>query len=668
MKYKWLVIFLLLSLGWAFSFSASAFEIKETYPRIANYYLQPLVPKDHYDDLAKYDLLILDVDTQTINPDMFSDIEDKNKDIQFLAYLPSQSINIRDLDDWARFRKMIYNKINFNNWWLRDSNGQMIGFSETWPFLKFVNPVKGWNEYISDLVVNDVASRDIWDGIFYDMVFANLYWLNNGDIDIDQDGQIDSSEAIDNYWHSQTNDLLQKTKARINKPLVANLNYPDNYEENLNGIMMENFPAEWLGEKGWFLLMNSYLKNLPDKNQLPQIYIINSNVDNTWEMDNYREMRFGLTNTLLGDGYFSFDPGDQTHSQTWWYDEYDENLGRAESFSYNLLDQGNKEIKSGLWRRDFENGITLVNSTDQNQVYVFDQEEFEAINGTQDRRINHGAKVNLVNLKPKDGVVLLKINKEIRNTSFNNGSFIRIFNQQGNQTRNGFFTYQDNFSGNTQILITDLDNDNNDETLVNGNGVISIHQNNGDVNSFVPYNFSGSISFAVGDVNNNGINEIVTGAGFGGGPHIKIFSQDGQLLNEFMAYDQRFRGGVDVAVGDVNKDGFEEIVTGAGFTGGPHVKIFSYNGQLLNEFMAYDERFRGGVDVAVGDVNNDGIMEIITGAGPSGGPHIKVFSQDNQILSEFMAYNENDRNGIIVSSGDITGDGLDEILVGTNNL
>ena len=61
-------------------------------------------------------------------------------------------------------------------------------------------------------------------------------------------------------------------------------------------------------------------------------------------------------------------------------------------------------------------------------------------------------------------------------------------------------------------------------------------------------------------------------------------------------------------------------------------------------------------------------MEIITGAGPSGGPHIKVFSQDNQILSEFMAYNENDRNGIIVSSGDITGDGLDEILVGTNNL
>lgn len=667
MKYKWLVIFLILSWGGAFSFSVNAFEIKETYPRIANYYLQPLVPKEHYDDLAKYDLLILDVDVQTIDSNLFSQIKKYNEEIKFLAYTPSQTIYVKYLDSWARFRNLMYDKVNTNDWWLKDSQGNKIGFNETWPEIKFIDSNDQWNQFMSDLVVNDIASRDIWDGIFYDMVFANLYWLNNGDIDIDQDGQMDNSEAIDNYWYSQTNDLLQKTKARINKPLIANLNIPDNYEENLNGIMMENFPAEWLGENGWSLLMNSYLKNLPDKNQLPQIYIINSNVDNTGQMDNYREMRFGLTNTLLGDGYFSFDSGDQTHSQTWWYDEYDENLGQAESSPHNLLDQGNKEIKPGLWRRDFENGITLVNSTDQNQVYVFDKEEFESINGTQDRRINHGAKVNLVNLKPKDGVVLLKINKEIRNTNFNNGSFIRVFNQQGKQTRNGFFTYQDNFSGNTQILITDLNNDNKDETLVNGNGVISIHQNNGEVNSFTPYNFSGDVSFAVGDVNNDGLNEIVTGAGFGNGPHIKVFSQAGQLLNEFVAYDQEFRGGVDVAVGDVNNDGFEEIVTGTGFTGGPHVKIFSCNGQLLNEFMAYNERFKGGVDVAVGDVNGDGIKEIITGPGPSGGPHIKVISQDNQILNEFMAYNENDRNGIIVSSGDITGDGLDEILVGINN-
>jgi hypothetical protein len=92
--------------------------------------------------------------------------------------------------------------------------------------------------------------------------------------------------------------------------------------------------------------------------------------------------------------YFSFDFGDQGYHQVWWYDEYDINLGRAESTAYNLFDREDKEIKPGLWRRDFEHGLALVNSTDQKQTYVFYKEEFEKINGQQDRRVNNGAKIN----------------------------------------------------------------------------------------------------------------------------------------------------------------------------------------------------------------------------------------------------------------------------------
>ena len=41
---------------------------------------------------------------------------------------------------------------------------------------------------------------------------------------------------------------------------------------------------------------------------------------------------------------------------------------------------------------------------------------------------------------------------------------------------------------------------------------------------------------------------------------------------------------------------------------------------MTHEFMAYDTRFTGGVWVAVGDVNGDGYADIITGADSGGGP------------------------------------------------
>ncbi len=657
-----------MSLGGAFSFPVNAFEVKEEFPKLANYYLQSLIPSYIYSDLAKYDLLILDVDTQTHQPEMFTEIEKKNPQVQFLAYILSESINIEYLDWWARFRKMTYQKVESEDWWLRDSQGDLIGFSEIWPDHKFVDPGNGWVEYMSDLVAQDVASRDIWDGIFYDMVFGQLDWLNDGDFDIDKDGIKDSPEEINSYWQEHTKELMDQTKAKINpKVLVANLDLINYYQDSLNGTMIENFPAQWLGEDAWPWLIDQYINHFPANAQDPQIYVINANTDNIGHMADYQKMRFGLTSALLGDGYYSFDKGDQSHAQNWWYDEYNVSLGKAISKPSNLLDLNNQEVKPGLWRRDFEQGVALVNSTNQEQTYAFSGEEFEKINGIQDRRINNGTKINLVTIDSNDGVVLLKTNQEIRNSSFNNGSFVRIFNDQGQQTQNGFFAFKSQFPGNVQVLTTDLDNDGKDETLVNGNGIISVYEDNRKIREFKPYDFEGDVFLSTGDVNGDGVNEIVTGVGLGGGPHVKVLDQEGQIISEFMAYDERFRGGVSVSVGDINNDGIDEIVTGTGITGGPHVKIVDQYGNLINEFMAYDERFRGGVNVALGDLNSDGSDEIITGAGPTGGPHVKVFNQHNRILNEFMAYNENDRSGIMVMSDDLDKNNFYEILVGIIN-
>jgi len=82
---------------------------------------------------------------------------------------------------------------------------------------------------------------------------------------------------------------------------------------------------------------------------------------------------------------------------------------------------------------------------------------------------------------------------------------------------------------------------------------------------------------------------------------------------------------------------------------------------LLN-FFAYDKNFRGGVNVAAGDINGDGKDEIITGAGPGGGPHVRIFNHDGQVISSFFAYSEDFKDGVSVGFSEQSGQ--PEIAVG----
>src|SRR5437667_33180 len=144
-----------------------------------------------------------------------------------------------------------------------------------------------------------------------------------------------------------------------------------------------------------------------------------------------------------------------------------------------------------------------------------------------------------------------------------------------------------------------------------------------------PATFRGGVSVAVGDVNGDGFADVIAGAGPGGGPHVKVFSgKDGSLLQSFMAYDPGFTGGVSVAAGDVNGDGKADVITGAGPGGGPNVTIFDAAGTLLHSFFAYAQGFSAGIYVAPADVNHDGLADVVTGAGAGGGPNVSVFSAD----------------------------------------
>lgn len=113
------------------------------------------------------------------------------------------------------------------------------------------------------------------------------------------------------------------------------------------------------------------------------------------------------------------------------------------------------------------------------------------------------------------------------------------------------------------------------------------------------------------DSNNDGLKERVDNAKFGQEPQIRIWSQsDGRLLGVFEAYPRFFHCGLRAKTGDVDGDGLPEIVTVPDW-GGAHVRIFGFDGLMKNEFFFENAAWRGSYDLRLADINSDGRLEIL---------------------------------------------------------
>jgi hypothetical protein len=186
--------------------------------------------------------------------------------------------------------------------------------------------------------------------------------------------------------------------------------------------------------------------------------------------------------------------------------------------------------------------------------------------------------------------------------------------------------------------------------------------------SFFAYDpgFLGGVNVALGDVNHDGTDDVVTGAAAGTSPHVKVFDGvSSATLQSFLAFDDGFRGGVNVGAGDTNRDGFDDVIVGAAVGTAPHVKVFDGRTRdLLQSFFAFDGAFVGGVRVAGGDLNHDGQDDIIVGAGPGAGSHVKVFrGNDVALLSSRIIFEDTYHDGVYVGVSDVSGNGQDDLVV-----
>ncbi|MEN8263117.1 MAG: FG-GAP-like repeat-containing protein [Nitrospirota bacterium] len=216
------------------------------------------------------------------------------------------------------------------------------------------------------------------------------------------------------------------------------------------------------------------------------------------------------------------------------------------------------------------------------------------------------------------------------------------------------------------------------------NGFVKVLTHLGDSTgvSFYAHSYMYGVNIASGDIDGDGIDEIITGPGPGqvNPAEINIFDRDGNQLVNLSVTAFSYGYGTKVASGDFDGDGYYEVIAGpgAGNKNPARVKVFAYDPVVQGlvdsgiDLLAHDSLY--GIHLTTGDVDGDGTPELITSPGPGKNNvgNVRIWDIDTSqgigqwsasLINEFTVQSEY-KYSVTVASGDVNGDGFDEIITG----
>jgi hypothetical protein len=314
---------------------------------------------------------------------------------------------------WGPYRATI----NKNRWWLYNDKGMSsfvnagfgtagdneINMTLFTPKDSSGNTAIDWmTRFFVDTYAKNTPAID---GLFMD----NVFWRPYIDGDWNRDGVIDSQNnpTVQSWmrqgyarYFSLVKTLMpgKYQMGNIGDWGAPNANLTE-YQGMANGGVMEGYIGKsWSVETwgGWAAALAQYRKVMGAL-AAPKIGIFNQWGNST----DYQAMRYGLGTCLLDDGYYAFTDNTAQYYGVVWFDEYDHSLGSGST-------KPTAAWQKGVWRRDFDNGIVLVNPKGNGAQTVTLEQPFVKIKGSQDPVTNNGQTVTTVTLKDRDGIILMR--------------------------------------------------------------------------------------------------------------------------------------------------------------------------------------------------------------------------------------------------------------------
>ncbi len=238
------------------------------------------------------------------------------------------------------------------------------------------------------------------------------------------------------------------------------------------------------------------------------------------------------------------------------------------------------------------------------------------------------------------------------------GPHVRIFSNE-NDVIQQFFALERDYVGGMSVATADIDGDGIDEIVVAAKNSIHapkvyVYRHTGKVISIFHAFENTSVrglNLAAGDIDGDGIDEIIVSEDHGPSGEVRIFSSQGKLVSVIKPIDN-YNDGFSVAAGDLDGDTVDDVAIGLVNTSHPaKIGVFNAAGRLLLDLLPYDNSFTGGVNIWLGDINFDGRSEIITSPESHGGPHVRVFSGDGNLISQFFAMSRDYVGGLSIALG-----------------